>query len=98
LKFWFAFILLVPVGHQPTNVLILSGGGEWGYMCMFFPPSQKYIFTQNTNQVIHTGQWFSPCTPLSSTNKTDRHNIAKILLKVPSTSFVKIIFPLNLVT
>jgi hypothetical protein len=20
------------------------------------------------------GQWFSPCTPVSSTNKTDRHN------------------------
>ena len=27
-------------------------------------------------------QWFSPCTPVSSTNKTDRHNITEILLKV----------------
>jgi hypothetical protein len=26
-----------------------------------------------------TGQWFSP---VSSTNKTDRHNIAEILMKV----------------
>ena len=26
--------------------------------------------------------WFSPCTPVSSTNKTDRHDIAEILLKV----------------
>jgi hypothetical protein len=30
---------------------------------------------------LETGQWFSPGTPVSSTNKTDRHNITKILLK-----------------
>jgi len=29
-----------------------------------------------------TGLWFSPSTPDSSTNKTDRHNITEILLKV----------------
>jgi len=28
------------------------------------------------------GQWFSPCTPVSSTNKTDHHDITEILLKV----------------
>ena len=28
------------------------------------------------------GQWFSPGTPVSSTNKTDRHHISEILLKV----------------
>jgi len=28
------------------------------------------------------GRWFSPATPISSTNKTDRHDIAEILLKV----------------
>jgi hypothetical protein len=27
-------------------------------------------------------QWFSPGTPVSSTNNTDRHDIAEILLKV----------------
>jgi hypothetical protein len=27
-------------------------------------------------------QWFSPSIPVSSTNKTDRHDIAEILLKV----------------
>ena len=26
-------------------------------------------------QSLATGQWFSPGTPVSSTNKTDRHNI-----------------------
>jgi hypothetical protein len=29
-----------------------------------------------------TGRWFSPGPPVSSTNKTDRHDITKILLKV----------------
>ena len=29
-----------------------------------------------------TGQWFSPSTPISSTNKTVHHDIAEILLKV----------------
>jgi len=29
-----------------------------------------------------TGLWFSPDTPISSTNKSDRHDISEILLKV----------------
>ena len=33
-------------------------------------------------QWLATGQWFSPCSLVSSTNKTDRHNITEILLKV----------------
>jgi hypothetical protein len=31
---------------------------------------------------LETGQWFSRGTPVSSTNKTDRHDITEILLKV----------------
>jgi hypothetical protein len=31
---------------------------------------------------IATGRWFSPGTPVSSINKTDRHDITEILLKV----------------
>jgi hypothetical protein len=31
---------------------------------------------------LATGRWFSPGTPVSSTNNTDRHDIAEILLKV----------------
>jgi hypothetical protein len=33
-------------------------------------------------QSVATGQWFSPGTPVSSTNKTDCHDITEILLKV----------------
>jgi hypothetical protein len=33
-------------------------------------------------QLLATGQWFSPGTPVASTNETDRHYITQILLKV----------------
>jgi hypothetical protein len=33
-------------------------------------------------QWLATGQWFSPGTLVSSTNKTDCHDITEILLKV----------------
>jgi len=33
-------------------------------------------------QCVATGRWFSPGTRVSSTNKTDRHDITEILLKV----------------
>ena len=33
-------------------------------------------------QWLATGHWFSPGSPVSSTNKTDHHDIAEILLKV----------------
>ena len=33
-------------------------------------------------QLLATGRWFSPGPPVSSTNKTDRHDITEILLKV----------------
>jgi hypothetical protein len=31
---------------------------------------------------LATGRWISPCTTVSSTNKSDRHDIAEKLLKV----------------
>jgi len=33
-------------------------------------------------QWLVTGRWFSPGPPVSSINKTDRHDITEILLKV----------------
>jgi hypothetical protein len=33
-------------------------------------------------QWLAAGRWFFPCTSVSSTNKTDSHDIAEILLKV----------------
>jgi hypothetical protein len=39
-------------------------------------------------QWLAAGRWFSLCTPVSSTNKTDRHNIAEILLKVVLSTII----------
>jgi hypothetical protein len=33
-------------------------------------------------QWLAAGRWCSPGTPVSSTNKTDRHDVTEILLKV----------------
>ena len=38
--------------------------------------------TYDNKFVWPTGRWFSPATPVSSVNKTDRHDITEILLKV----------------
>jgi hypothetical protein len=35
-----------------------------------------------------TGQWFSPGTLISSTNKTDCHDITEILLKVALNAII----------
>ena len=35
------------------------------------------------------GLWFSPCIPVSFTNKTDRHDITEILLKVALNTITK---------
>jgi hypothetical protein len=52
------------------NVLVFDlGGGA-------FPEKS------NPCQWHATGRWFSPGSPVSSTNKTDRHDITEILLKV----------------
>ena len=44
-------------------------------------------------QWLVTGQWFSPSTLGSSTNKTDRHDITEILLKVVLNTITLTLFP-----
>ena len=41
-----------------------------------------YKLCDKVFQSLATCQWFSPGTPVSCTNKTDRHDITGILLKV----------------
>ena len=40
------------------------------------------ILCDKVCQGLATGRWFSPRPPVSSTNKTDHHDITEILLKV----------------
>jgi len=41
-------------------------------------------------QWLATGRWFSSAPPVSSTNKTDRHDISEILLKVALSTIKQI--------
>jgi hypothetical protein len=64
-----------------TTPCAISADHHWS--CEFEPCSWRGVFDKTLcNKVcpwLATGQWFSP---VSSTNKTDCHNITKMLLKV----------------
>ena len=42
------------------------------------------VLCDKVSQWLATGRWFSPGPPVSSTNKTEPHDITEILLKVAS--------------
>jgi hypothetical protein len=46
----------------------------------------RFSFLLDVCHWLATGWWFSPGTPVSSTYKTDRHDITEILLKVALTT------------
>jgi hypothetical protein len=53
--------------------------------CEFKSCSGEVYSKQHCDKVcqwLATGQWFSPGSPVSSNNKTDRHDITEIVLKV----------------
>ena len=54
------------------------------WVCARLCKLQKRVHSTSDKvyQLLAHGRWFSPCTPSSSTTKTGRHDIAKILLKV----------------
>ena len=52
------------------------------YSCEFEPRSWRGVLDTTLCQWLVTGRWCSLGTPVSSTNKTDRHDITEILLKV----------------
>jgi hypothetical protein len=51
------------------------------YVTMFVSHRFRFTVCDKVCQWLVTGRWFCPGTPLSSTNKTDRHDITEILLK-----------------
>jgi hypothetical protein len=46
-------------------------------------------------QLLARGQWFSPDTPASSTNKTGRHDIAESGVKTPKMKYKSNQIPIN---
>ena len=64
-----------------TTTYAISAYHHW--CCEFESRSGRGVQHYNTIcQWLATGRWFSPGPPFSSTNKTDRHDITEILLKV----------------
>jgi hypothetical protein len=56
---------------------------ELGRLCKLQKGCIRLAAASNKAYQLHAhGRWFSPGTPASSTTKTGRHDIAKILLKV----------------
>ena len=51
----------------------------WGRISM---RARCTTLCDKVSQSLATGRWFSPGPPVSSTNKTDHHDITEILLKV----------------
>jgi len=72
----------------------LYGSWIYNYLCnLCLSPLMLWVWTSwwdvldttlcdKVCQWLATGRWFSPGTPVSSINKTDRHDINEILLKV----------------
>jgi hypothetical protein len=53
-------------------------------------PQRKYLLYYNIMWYI-----FSPGTPVSSTNKTDRHDITEILLKVALNTIIRTLYTIT---
>ena len=70
------------VGFTPTYAI--SAHHHW---YSIFDQGEVYTtLCDKVCQWLATGLWSSPGPPVSSTNKTDRHDIAEILLKVALNS------------
>jgi len=57
------------VPMQPVRILFMARCSRYNNVC----------------RCLETGLWFSPGTPVSSTTKTDCHDIAEIVLKLALT-------------
>ena len=68
-------------------ILFSSNHVRWLVVTIVFKfglnlPISETFWKEAVCQWFAAGRWFSPGTPVSSTNKTDRHDITEILLKV----------------
>jgi hypothetical protein len=72
---WFDFWCLTAL-----SAIFQLDYGELQKRCI--PLSWLAAASEKVYQLLAHGRWFSPGTPVSSTNKTDRCEITEILLKV----------------
>ena len=73
--------LQLPVHSVPITIKVVSSTPAHGDVYSI----QHYV----------TDLWFSPDTPVSTTNNTNQHNLTEILLKVPNNT-IKPPIPLHL--
>ena len=66
----------------PITTKVVSPNSDHGEVYIYIYSIQHYNVCDKDCQCLATGRWFSPGTPVSSTNKTDSHDITEILLKV----------------
>ena len=96
LKPLFSFIYVEthwqPIAHGATVVVIV-----W-YLELQLPMQSVPINTSVVIQhyaIFAAGRWFSPGTPVSSTNKTNCHDITEILLKVALNTITLTLIPID---
>ena len=93
---YITFIFLI-ISRNGTVVAVIYGSWIYYYLCnqcllplmLWGRISIRVRCTPLCGQVcqwLATGRWFSLCPPVSSNNKTDRHEITEILLKVALNS------------
>ena len=83
----------IPIYHQGPSCSWSYGSWIYNYRCCeCLSPLMLWVristrarcttLCDKVCQWLATGRWFSPGPPVSSTNKTDRHDMTEILLKV----------------
>ena len=85
----------VKISRKGPSWSWLYGSWNYSYRCnqclspltlgVWIPLKRGLLDTTLCDEVcqwLATGRWFSPGTPVFSTNKTDHHDITEILLKV----------------
>jgi hypothetical protein len=65
-------------------------GHRWirGSLKYYLGEPHIFFFFAMTITVIAADRWFSSCTPVSSANENDRHDIAEMVLKVALNTIV----------
>jgi hypothetical protein len=72
---------LMLVGFTTTCAINAYHHKLW-FQSPFMTRCTRYTVCDKVCQWLSTGRWFSPGTAVSSTNKTDIHDITEILLNV----------------
>ena len=80
--------LQLPVHSVPITTKVVSANPVHGEVYSMSPVLDTTL-CDKVSQLLATGRWFSTGSPLFSTNKTGRHDITEILLKVALNTIIQ---------